>query len=219
MNKVFLYLIYVLLLLPYNSRSQNFISVGGRIGYTFYNSIWDLQDPNITKFFPNEPKFYNSFLGVYGEFLGKKSLSTYADISYHNTSYAFEYDMKNNTGEVIGTNKINSTVQYISVLVQEKIKYGKDNGPQVYFKAGPRAEIQIKSNIDKDFQYIFNDANKAVFGYTLTGGVAWSFPQFQVAAECFWHGDITKTYSSGYGKIQNNSLGVSLCVGWLKRKK
>ncbi|HJY62895.1 MAG TPA: outer membrane beta-barrel protein [Ignavibacteria bacterium] len=208
-----------LVLLPSISNSQNFIAVGGRIGYTFYNSVWDLQDPAVTNFYPNEPKFYNSYLGVYGEFFGKKYLSTCADVSYHNTSYSFEYNMKNNTGEVIGTNKINTTLQYISVLIQEKIKYGKPKGPEVFFKAGPRVEFQIKKNIDKDFQYIFNDANKTVFGYTLTGGAAWNFTSFQVVAEGFWHGDITKIYSSGFGKLQNNAFGVSLSVGWLNKKK
>jgi len=220
MNHIKSHIILLLLVItPSLLHSQKFISAGGRIGYAFYNSIWDLQDPDVTKFYSNEPKFYNSYLGVYGEFFGKNSISTCADISYHNTSYTFEYDMKNNTGEVTGTNKINSTIQYISVLVQEKIKYGKEKGPQVFFKAGPRVEFQIKKNIDKDFQYIFNDANKTVFGYTLTGGAAWNFTSLQVIAECFWHGDLTKIYSSGFGKLQNDALGVSLSIGWQNKKK
>jgi hypothetical protein len=219
MKLIFSQVFFVLFLFPSILPAQNFISAGGRIGYTVYNSVWDLSDPDIIKFYPGKPKFYNSFVGLYGEFFGRKSFSTCAEISYHNTSYTFQYDMKNSTGDIIGTNKINSTVQYISILVQEKIKYGKKKGPNIYLKAGPRVEFQIKKNIDKDFQNVFNNAKTVIFGYTLTGGTAWNFPAFQIAAECFWHGDIIKTYSSVYGKILNNAFGISLSAGWLKSKK
>ncbi len=218
MKRVLFYLFSALLFCPSVLLSQNFISVGARISYSVYNSVWKLEDPAITRLYPDKPEFFNAYIGVYGEFLGRKSLSTFADISYHNTNYTFEYGMKNTTGEVTGTNKINSTVQYISILLQEKIRYGREKGPQVFFKAGPRVELEIKSNIDKDFQYVFKDAKPVIIGYTLTGGAEWNFSTFRIGAECFWHGDITKTYSSAFGKIQNNSLGISLTAGWLNKK-
>jgi len=212
-------IIFIIMLFPVFLQAQGFKALGGKIGFTFIHSTWDINDPEINKFYPDKPKFYNAYLGVYGEFLSKKTLSTCIDLSYHLTDYSFEYTMYDKYGQNIGTSSIRNSVQYVSLLIKEKIRYGKDLGANYYAFAGPRIELEFNKNVDKDFSTIFNNTNKVIVGYTVGGGFSWNFNTFQLLGEAFWHGDIIKTYSSGNGKILNNGLGFIIGAGWYVTKK
>jgi len=211
--------ILIIMLFPILIPAQKLKAVGGKIGFTFIHSTWDLSDPEINKFYPEKPKFYNAFLGLYGEFFSNKSLSTCVDLSYHYTDYQFDYSMKDKYGEVIGTSSIRNSIQYISLLIKEKLKYGKGLGPNVYGFLGPRLELEFHKNYDKDFVTVFNNTNKVLLGYTVGAGFSYNFTTVQALAECYWHGDIIKTYSSDYGKILNNGLGINIGAGWYVAQK
>lgn len=206
-------IIFIIMLFPVLLSAQGFKALGGKTGFTFIHAVWDVNDPAINRFYPEKPAFYNAYLGIYGEFLSKKTFSTCIDLSYHLTDYRFEYTMYDKYGQSMGTSKIRNSVQYISLQVKEKIRYGRDLGPNYYAFAGPRIELEFSKNVDKDFTSVFNNTNKVVVGYNAGGGFSWNFKTFQLLGEIFWHGDVLKTYSSGNGKILNNSLGFVIGAG------
>jgi hypothetical protein len=206
--------IFIIMLFPVFLYAQGFKALGGKTGLTVFHSVWDVNDPLINNFYPEKPNFYNAYISIYGEFISKKTLSTCIDLSYHLTDYRFDYTMYDKYGQSIGTSTLRNSVQYISILVKEKFRTGNDLGINYYAFAGPRIELEFNKNVDKDFTDVFDNTNKIVAGITAGGGISYNFNTFQVLGEVFWHGDVLKTYSSGNGKILNNSIGILLGAGW-----
>jgi hypothetical protein len=201
-------IVVLFLLLPLITYSQLFKSYGLQFSSSFENTGWSHPD-TVSKYYHDKAYIANYNFGVYGEFLAKKYISTLVNVDLRFRFLHFEYDL----GNVADAQMVHNAITYADFSVCEKLKYDKDPW-SVYLFGGIKSDIEIHRNIEKDFQNVFNDSKKLLFGVTTGVGFAKRFFKFwRLSFDIYYNHDLTKMYQSGLGKVQLDEFGFKLGIG------
>ncbi|MEO8513263.1 MAG: outer membrane beta-barrel protein [Ignavibacteria bacterium] len=216
MNKLVITIAGLLLSLQVNA--QVFKSLGFKGGITVTNfSEWNPSDSTINKFYTKAPEsriLVN--IALFAEGLSTKYFSTVGEIAYNPKGVSFSYPMLNGNGNVIGEESIDNRIGYISLMLCEKARVNW-NKMNLYVFAGPRVDMQLNSNTDRDFDETYRKFNSMIFGATTGLGVEFYDRNFKIITEFQYEPDIAYTLDNSYGKVKKNTwllrVGFGLNAG------
>jgi hypothetical protein len=169
--------------------------LGGNISYQ--NASYN--DALLNLYYKEKPgiRFYFNASGFL-EFFKHKFFSTIAELSLTGRGANFDYEMKNENGNVIGIQHVHNSFTLVSLSLNPKLRYQMKKNA-VYIFGGPRVDFILGKNIDVDFESTYQNSNHEVIGYN--AGIGLILNGFLVELE--YQGDITNSISSDAGNIKN----------------
>jgi hypothetical protein len=214
-------LIILLIVMVGSSESQIFKGIGIKTGISVANQTWKYSEPyldNMYKCPPGSVPFFN--IGVFGEFLSTKYISTTFDIWYTRKGADFKYDTKDMYGNVTGTEEVEVRIKYFSLVLAEKFRIESERKAfGVYISAGPRIDLRLSKEYDIDFAGAYENANVTSFGLALAGGVSFLIKQGRVLAEFFYNPDFTGVIDKPNGYVKNYDWGIRIGLEVLSKTK
>jgi len=202
------FIILLLFLSPLIINSQTFKSYGLNFGTTFHEEGWE--KPDTFSYYYHDKVYISTYtIGLYGEFLAKKYVSTIVNASFRARQYFFEYDLV----DISEAMEVKNTLYFATLSVTEKLKFDFDRW-SIYTFGGFKADYQISKSIDKDFQNVFDGSKQFLLGTTAGIGFAKRIAKFwRVSFDLYYDYDITKMYESSNGYVRNQGFGFKIGFG------
>lgn len=198
----------MVLLLPLFTHSQTFKSYGLDFGYNLYDNGWSKPD-TFSNHYHDKVYISTYHLGVYGEFLATRFLSTTVNLSLKYRKYFFEYDL----GLSSGAMEIDNYFYMIGLTAYEKVKFDFDRW-SLYVFGGPKVDLRISKSINKDFQNEFVNSKSVIPGITSGIGFAKRISRFwRISLDVYYDYDLTKMIETPTGYVRNNSVGLRIGFG------
>ncbi|MCX6150867.1 MAG: porin family protein [Ignavibacteriales bacterium] len=201
MKKNIAFVFLLLIIVSSSLNAQLVRSYGFKIGGNLAK-----QDFNYASNLSIDLKTDNRFglnVGAFIEFLDLPVASIIAEVDY--TQKGMKYTSTVRTTEHpegIGTTTVNNRIDYLSILLLGKVRYNLILFSP-YLLAGPRVDIEINKNIDKNYDEVYKDFKKGNFG--LTFGIGTEIIKM-LLAEIRYNVDLTDAYSTANLKVKNQSI-------------
>ena len=205
------FILLLLIVIPLSIHSQNFTGYGLRFGYATNDYGWSHPDNYLDTAYL-QPTSYTIRVGLSGEFLNRKYISTAVNWGIKFRSYKFDYRIHNSSGAVVGLSSVKNDITWTTLGVAEKFRlpYGTW---MIYAYGGFEASYRIGKNISAGFENVFDNSKKYSIGILSGAGIAKGIGNFLISAEFYFIPDLTKTYTSDAGQVRNTEMGISLGFG------
>ena len=189
-------------------------------GYGILRYGWNKPDEYLARMY-REPFFIRDLmLGASMEFFRNKFQSVIASAGYKIRVLDFDYDKKNASGVVTGTNTLSCRIHTFQFSLSERLRYHFAH-LFIFFYAGMRLDLNFDAYAeDPDFNTFTNGIKKTTYGLTTGAGIGFEFRKIlNITAEAYYEPDFTKAYTSSTGYLKNSEVGVRLCFWLLKKSK
>jgi hypothetical protein len=217
MKKLLLAAIGLTFTLTVNAQIINSWGIKGGINSTRY-SEWYTSDSTLQRLYTKAPVsriLVN--IAFFAEGLRIKYLSTVFEAAYNPKGVSFSYPARDGNGNVMWEQETDNRTGYLTLALNEKARI---NFKKLifYVYGGPRADLQINSNSDINFEPTYRKFNTTIFGLSCGAGIEFTGKTFKVITEFQYEPDLSYTLNDAYGKVKKNTWMFRLGVGVYDKK-
>ena len=203
--------LFLLFIHPLETYSQKITGYGLKFGYATNTYGWVHPDPVLdTSYY--QPTSLTFQLGLYGEFLNRRFISTNVNWGIKFKSTKFNYPVYNELREVVGTSSVKNDVTWTTIAITERFRLPYQTW-LFYVYGGFEGSFRIGKNISAGFENVFDNSKKQTFSISSGIGIAKGMDFFLFSLEFYFNPDLTKSYTSNSGYMRNTELGLRLGFG------
>jgi len=200
------------------SYSQLYNGYSINMSYGIFRFGWHTPDEYLARMY-KEPFYQRDIaLGTSFELFRNSFQSVLISANYKFRLLDFEYDKKNSSGAVIGTNSLGARIHSFQFSITERLRYHFRH-IYLYVYAGPRFDLNAGTSADDpDFNTFLNGIKPTTIGLSSGAGIGLEFSRFfNMTFETYFEPDFTKAYTSSTGYLKSSEFGIRLGF-WLVKK-
>jgi Outer membrane protein beta-barrel domain len=208
MSKFFLISLLLIGLLIQAGNSQLITGYGVKLGATHANQIWTYAPQIDIRFYPDSRWGLNG--GIFAEFLHVPFFSMVGEVNYTQKGMKYHITVTSpsdpsGTGETV---TLDNRLDYLDLRVLVKL-YKNYSQFSPYLLAGPRLDYQVAESVAQEFESIFKDFKKEIYGISMGAGFEISsIISLPILVEFIYNYDLSKLYETENLTIKNEDFEI-----------
>ncbi len=179
-------------------------AVGAKLGIATADQELRQTTPGITLDFQRRKGLG---VGVFGEWFRGPAFSLVTEVNYLQKGSVDEQAWTDATGSTLGTLRLESRVNYLSIPVLAKARY-EAGRVAPYVLVGPRMDVHLSHETDA-LGSVYDDLERTVYGVDIGAGAEYSLSsRWSVLLEGRYSHDLTDAFESETAHMKNRSFQV-----------